>query len=326
MILKEKILISMRGALGDTLCLTGCLEDFRAIHPEAHIAVFSLYPDLFRHNPYVDEIASEPSWSQTPSVVRDMLNRAPWLKAVASKLKYKLLHARGGTNQVLEIDWEFMYHNRAMHLQDTIRLQLGIPAEDKRQNPELFLTGKEIRETIQKFSLELNKPFVAFSTDAGWQSRQWPESHWNQLIDRLVASGHLLVRLGRDNERSISQKVAGNYLDLTNMTSVRETAVLVQAASLLLSVDSGMFHVAAAVNTEAIGLFGPVNPELRIYSYNSRGLISTTTDCVACSTTQDLRGVDGHCPTGTFECMSTINVDAVYTECKKYIERPKLSC
>jgi heptosyltransferase III len=317
--MKKNILINFRGALGDTICLAGCLEDFRALHPEANISVFCLYPDVLEGNPNIDSILREPVWTRTP-FTRSLKKKVPFLGSITKFVKRLVEKSRAVQKEVFEITWEFMFQNRALHLQDTIRLQLGLPAECKRQNPQLFLTKAETNNTFKKFRMDPDVSYLVFSTDAGWLSRQWPEPFWCDLVHRLESDGYSLVRLGRGTDRTASQSVDGGYLDLENKTSIRESAAVIKSAQLLVSVDSGLFHLAAAVNTEAVGLFGPVDPELRIYSERSHGLVTTNTHCVACSTTQDLQGVDGHCPSGTFECMLTLDVDAVYAECKKYIE------
>jgi heptosyltransferase-3 len=78
---------------------------------------------------------------------------------------------------------------------------------------------------------------------------------------------------------------------------------------LLISVDKGLIHLASAVGTPCVGLFGPIYPELRMHPGLGRAVISAEAQCRGCFHWYD--GEVENCPKGHRECMRLISVESV---------------
>jgi ADP-heptose:LPS heptosyltransferase len=92
-------------------------------------------------------------------------------------------------------------------------------------------------------------------------SRRWPVERWTAVARALVDDGHRLVVTGTPGEQSLVDAVAGPVgARSATRLDVEELFGLVAAASLVVSGDTGLAHVASAFGTPSVVLFGPVSP------------------------------------------------------------------
>ncbi len=125
---------------------------------------------------------------------------------------------------------------------------------------------------------------------------------WKTLIHALRAQGLDILVLGR----STAPLFPGQNFDLTNATNLRQTAALLAASHCLISGDSGPMHLATAVDTPCIALFGPTTREWGFYPSGTHDVIFQSPCADApCS----LHGQDT-CTRG-HACMNAISEDTI---------------
>lgn len=96
------------------------------------------------------------------------------------------------------------------------------------------------------------------------ESRRWGDGRFADLIGLLHRSGHAVVLVGGPGDRAIAAALAAAHphvIDTTGRTSLGEAAALLQGARVVVSNDSGLMHLAAAVGAPIVSLFGPTHPE-----------------------------------------------------------------
>ncbi len=107
------------------------------------------------------------------------------------------------------------------------------------------------------------RAFVVLNPGAKWVTKRWPKEHWAQLAGSLAAKGiPLVVTGGRDDApwaEAISS-AAPKALNLCGQTSVPTLAVVLEKASAVVTADTGPMHLAAAVGSGGLALFGPTRP------------------------------------------------------------------
>jgi heptosyltransferase I len=108
--------------------------------------------------------------------------------------------------------------------------------------------------------------FAVINPGAGWDSKLWPPERFAALAARLGQRFGLpsIVVWAGQRERGWAQEIhagAQGQAVLAPPTSLPELAALLRQARLLISADSGPMHLAAAVGTRCVGLFGPTRPE-----------------------------------------------------------------
>jgi heptosyltransferase I len=111
------------------------------------------------------------------------------------------------------------------------------------------------------------EPLLIVAAHARWETKQWPGERFAQVIEMAHAqTGARAVLVGSGAAGDISREVAraaakARPVDLVNRTSLRELVALIAGARAMVTNDSGPMHVAAAVGTPVVAIFGPTHPE-----------------------------------------------------------------
>ena len=141
---------------------------------------------------------------------------------------------------------------------------LGIGAESPRFDMPRWPRAQERMEAWVA-SLGPGAAPVILNPGAGWPSKLWPEERFAAVAARLRdgLGRRVVVVWGGDRERAMAERIAaaGGAI-AAPQTSLQELGELCRLAALVISSDTGPLHLAAAVGTPCVGLFGPV-PALR---------------------------------------------------------------
>lgn len=139
--------------------------------------------------------------------------------------------------------------------------------------------------------------------------RAWPAARWVELNRRLTAAGVATVITGAPNEAALAAEVAaGGALNLAGRTDLPTMAGVMAQAELLVCTDTGPVHIAAAVGTAVLGLYGPTRPT-QTAPYGAPGqvrLIRHDIECGPCY------GTPRHKTCADNRCMQLITVDEVF--------------
>jgi heptosyltransferase II len=128
--------------------------------------------------------------------------------------------------------------------------------------PELKVPAAEVAAwRSQHASAATGRPAVALAPGAVGPAKRWPVAAYAALSRKLLADGFAVWVLGGPGEKSLAREIAGNTkaCDFTG-TDLRQAILGMAAASAAVSNDSGLLHVAAALGTPTIGIFGPTSP------------------------------------------------------------------
>jgi heptosyltransferase-2 len=128
--------------------------------------------------------------------------------------------------------------------------------------PELHVGAAEVAAWRTRSGLAGDgRRAVAFAPGAVGPSKRW--SYYADLARRLVAQGHRVWVIGGPGEKELAAEIVhGAETDMRDLTGpdLRNAILALAAADAAVSNDSGLLHVAAALGTPAIGIFGPTSP------------------------------------------------------------------
>ncbi|HCD7745241.1 TPA: ADP-heptose--LPS heptosyltransferase RfaF [Serratia marcescens] len=136
--------------------------------------------------------------------------------------------------------------------------------------PRLQVSDEEIADTTAAFNLTDSRPIVGFCPGAEFgPAKRWPHYHYAALAQRLIESGYQIALFGsaKDHEageqiRAALQEDARAFcLNLAGKTQLEQAVILIAACRAVVSNDSGLMHVAAALNKPLIALYGPSSPD-----------------------------------------------------------------
>lgn len=161
---------------------------------------------------------------------------------------------------------------------------------------------------------------------ANWRGKEWPAERFATLIARLTASGGLLpgarvAVFGAPSERAAAAPVLASIpearrVDLVGTQALPTVAACLRRCALYVGNDSGLMHMAAAVGTPTLGLFGPGN-ETRYGPWGPRTAVVRTS-----LTPEQLMGPGfDHRATGTL--MESLTVEAVEAAARQLLDRTR---
>jgi predicted lipopolysaccharide heptosyltransferase III len=194
-------------------------------------------------------------------------------------------------------------------------LPLNIAAADK--TPKLWLTEDDERkadELLNRLGLTDGPSLVVLQPGARYWFKAWPPERFAALADRLSAEyGCRVVLGGNAEEQTLVQEIASQSnsrpIGMAGLADVRTFAAVVKRARLFVGNDSGAMHIAAAVGTPLVALFGPSNPG----EWGPRGgraaVLYKNLDCRAC--------FHPTCYQGEQSCMKLISVEEVLASVRR---------
>jgi heptosyltransferase-2 len=180
------------------------------------------------------------------------------------------------------------------------RLAEGPAAQAHRPLPEPCLTvdPKQVAATGRRF--ELRRPYAVLCPGAEYgPAKRWP--YFADLAPRLPLPA---VLLGSRNDGEAAAGIEGK--NLVGRTTLDEAIDLIAGAEYVVTNDSGLMHVAAALGRPLVALFGSSSPEKTPPQSNRARVLWLKPECSPC--------FERECPLGHFRCMREITVDQVLAE------------
>ena len=181
--------------------------------------------------------------------------------------------------------------------------QMYIPTNDEIKSS----SARKLQEKIGDESFAVICPF------SNNPAKMWDNSYWQQIILRIRGRYKLrTLILGGSVENHVAEEIASatGAISLVGSTTILEAAEIIRKAKLVIGVDTGLTHIAHALDTPTLALFGPTFP----YAFSGKeasDIIHIDMYCSPC----DLRPTCG----GKYTCMKNISPDKVLTEIKPLI-------
>lgn len=182
------------------------------------------------------------------------------------------------------------------------------PSEEDRQYIDDFLS-------TQWLSSETKLIGINISASLKWQSKNWPVEHMAKLCDELSRRKLRVVITGTNNDSArasilINSVATTKPINACGKTTINQLACLVKKCSVYISPDSAPLHIAAAVKTPCVALFGPTDPKRHLAPAKDYILIDKGLECAPCYRSR--------CKTG--ECMRLITPREVLEAVEKLLK------
>ena len=174
--------------------------------------------------------------------------------------------------------------------------------------PHLY-PGERERAAVDELLPRDDKTLIALAPGSVWATKRWP---FYADLAKDLANDATIVVVGAAADRPLADDIVaatgGAAVDATGRLSLLASAELIGRAALLVTNDSAPQHLASAMNTPTLAIFGPTVPEFGFGPLAARSLVLGHTD-LAC------RPCDRHgpqkCPLGHWRCMREISADDV---------------
>lgn len=181
---------------------------------------------------------------------------------------------------------------------------------------EIFLSDDERREAriyLRWNGVDMDRPVVALHTGASWPAKVWYSDRFAQLADHIKAklgAQVILTQGPKDREivTEVSRKCVGN-VKVLDILPLRQLAAILSHANVCVANDSGPMHIAVAVGTKTIGIFGPGEENIWFPYESSAGHVALRRDiwCHPCHLDFCDKQGDEY-----MKCMSLLEVGEVF--------------
>ena len=315
----RSVLVIRPGGIGDAILLIPAIQRIKQMYPEAQIKVlaekrnapaFGLYPDVtttfcydspmglfqaFRW--HYDVVIDTEQWYRLSAVVARLI-RAPVKIGFATNERRRML------THAIEYDQHAYETDNFLALLNP----LGIVGQANVETPSLVVPHQSVSKTLQLLQPLGSESFVAIFPGASIPEKRWGTDRFRHVAEILTGFGIRTVVVGGKEDRQQGEEIAGGgvALNLAGLTSLPETAAVIQKSAMLVSGDSGVLHIAVGLGVPTVSLFGPGRTPKWAPKGEHHIVINKELPCSPCTTFGNMP----RCPNNT-RCMREITVDEV---------------
>ncbi|HIO69873.1 MAG TPA: lipopolysaccharide heptosyltransferase II [Nitrospirales bacterium] len=334
----ERILLLKPSSLGDIIHALPTLAAIRRTFPEAHISwlVKKAWAPILHHHPLLDDIIEvEFSAVRLFGLIGSLRARRfdivvdlqgllrtgvlSWLSGAATRIGFT--DAREGSS--LFYTRRIVAPMREMHAVDRyLCLASALGATSSKSEFVLPYRSDEKRRgeaLFTKAGLDDASNVIGIAPSARWVTKRWPAESFAAVADQLQYEGpHKVVFIGVTQEKSevarVKRAMRTEAADLTGLTTVGDLPAVMRRLRLLITNDSGPMHVAAAVGTSVVAVFGPTSSACTGPYGDGHTVLTSPVDCRPCFRRQC------HNP-NTYECLTRISVQDVVRAAQRVLQR-----
>lgn len=330
--MKEVSRILIRGVnwVGDTVLSYPVVQQMKAVFPHSHLAILTpdYLVDLWKTFPYVDEIIPFRHKKGFDSLQEELhlslsLRKKDFDLALILPRSFRSAFSAFVARIPIRIGYQdegrslFLTHR--MHRSEEVlrvhrvhyymKLIEALGREEGSPVPRIFLREEDRRwaeRTLGDLGSLDGRTLIGMNPGAAYGAAKcWSPARFGQLGKNLSARGTILL-FGREGERPVADEIlrdsGGRGVDFTGKTGLLQLAALLERCQILVTNDTGTMHMAAAVGTPVVALFGSTDPSATGPLGEGHVVVRKEVPCSPC-----LKRI---CPTD-HRCMAMITVEEV---------------
>ncbi|MBX9924602.1 MAG: lipopolysaccharide heptosyltransferase II [Rhabdochlamydiaceae bacterium] len=327
----QNIIVRMPNWVGDMVMATPVLSDLRKAFPEAQLTAMCRSPisDLLQEDLAINELFS---FTKTSRLVRrdekknilDRLRKGQYDLGIVlpntfssawwfwqGDVKIRIGYDGAGRRALLSHPLEKPQNIDKQHLISTYKhllTPLGLAVSDTK--PRLYLKEKEVEQAkilLSQHGVKSHHKIVGINPGAAYGSAKcWLPERFREVTTRLLQDKDVIIvyfgdLITSNLVKEVCQGLSTRVVNMAGLTSLRELACLISLCNVLLTNDSGPMHIAGALNTPIVALFGSTS-SIVTGPWQESTVIQKHVECAPCYRRT--------CPID-FRCMKQIEVQEV---------------
>lgn len=235
----------------------------------------------------------------------------PWLAGIARRIGYKGEMRYGLLN--------VMHHDNAASPRPMREFYAALadapapnlPAALSALEPEMFVADEQVAEVLTRLALPATGPLIVFAPGAEFgPAKRWPTAQFAALAG-MIRQAHpdaTIVLLGSGKDRPVCEEIATAVPGVRNLageTALEQAIAIIAGATAMVTNDSGLMHVAAALRRPLVAVYGPTDPRHTPPHSVLAKVLWLHLDCAPCQQRE--------CPLGHNNCMKNIAPEMVWT-------------
>lgn len=339
----KNILIIKPSSIGDIIHALPFLKAVKTKYPKATISwlINRGLNDLIANNPYLNEVIlfERKRWGGFNNIVSKYREFTKFIKNIKNRrfdavIDLQGLFRSGIITYLSGADYRIGFANARELSPFFYNYKISPPINEMHAVDRYLLIAKELDADTSKKEFTINipkkenvyvsglvkrnggRPLIAINPSARWQTKIWSFKRYAELTDKIVSELNVQTILigsrdDKDRVAQVSSMMKTEHINLCSKTTLLQLAALLKRVDLLITNDSGPMHIAAAVGTPVVALFGPTRPKMTGPYGNGHVVIQKDISCIGClkKSCDDLK------------CMDAISVDEVFNSVRKMLRQ-----
>jgi heptosyltransferase-2 len=316
-------------SIGDILLTTPLLRVIHRSHPGARVTVLTKreYVPLLSHNPHVHRVIGLAPKRSLLSLARELrgdeyTHLLDLHDSLRSRALQVLVPGRWRTYPKHRLARAWLIRAKRNRYRDrrpvperyfSAAQDLGVKPDGC---PPEFFPGPEATEQVSSWlttaGLENEPSLIAVAPGAAHATKRWPLEHWRVVVERQVSEGFAVVVVGGVADAELGTALttgsSGRVVNAAGIFGLQATGALLQRSRALVSGDTGVMHMATAVGTPVLALYGPTVEAFGFFPYTRKAsVLELPLPCRPCTAQGGPR-----CPLGHHRCLRDIQPSAVH--------------
>jgi len=288
-----KVLLIRFSSLGDLILLTSIFDPLKKAGIEFDILTDRRFSELFEEDRRIGKVFAISDYSigslkRTAEVVKSnsydyifdlhgtgksfLLSLLVGRKVLRYR-KHSLLRRAGTVFKSLKSKWLYVPDMYAEPFR-----KIGLKVENPRPSVQI---PEKVKERVKP--LIPQSPFIVVSPGARWEGKRYPVERFGQISKMFRERGFKTAVVGGKEDFQVGESIEG-AANLSGRLSVLESMAVISEARLVISNDSACVHMARAVNTKVISIFGSTHPFFGFAPYPDEGVaVTLNLPCSPCS-------------------------------------------
>ena len=334
----KKILIIQTAFIGDAILTSPMIRELRRLFPDAQIDLIANpgTVGIFEVNPHINHVYAflkKPFYNKIVQFFRllfliwrekyDCAISAQSYMTSANLMYFGRIPRRVGFKRQ-KLLTDPIDHGGLMHRSEYYLSLLQAFSDEKfDRQTEMYWSkqdGKNAAKLIEK--TEKSSFLLGIAPGSVWFTKRWLKEHFVTLISQLGMESITVFLIGGPQEKKLCDEIerdAGNnnVINIAGQLSLNASAALIDKLDLMLVNDSAPLHIANAVQTDAIAIFGPTVQRFGFYPIGKNDtLMELDLECRPCK-----RHGGNSCPLKHFKCMRDIIPEMVLEVIRGYLKR-----
>jgi heptosyltransferase-2 len=232
----------------------------------------------------------------------------PWLAGIRQRIGYKG-ESRYGLINIMHYD-DATAPRAMVPFYAALASAPSAKPPSQLPRPVLRVTKERINEVLNALCLSVNNQVIAFAPGAEFgNAKRWPASHFAQLASSILQSypEAQVVLLGSPKDSAVCDEIKAlcpSVHHLAGKTSLDQAIALIASSAAVVSNDSGLLHIASALNRPVIALYGPTDPDHAPPFSDVAHSLSLRLACAPCKQRE--------CPLGHHDCLQKLHSGTVW--------------
>jgi len=165
---------------------------------------------------------------------------------------------------------KFNKHESMLMIERFALLESNSFEAEKIPRPSLSVDGDNVEALLFAYGIDEERPTIALCPGAEFgPAKRWPSYYYSEITDDYLSKGWNVIILGSSKDSKVALDIKNhlsiaphkNLFDLTGKTTLPDAVDILSMTDIVLTNDSGLMHIAAAVEAPLVALYGPSSPE-----------------------------------------------------------------